>query len=98
MNKSADKIDAQSRQIEELKAVLAKAAQYCRECRDQDLLTPADFIIWGKFSRPEALGPRCYNHTAEHIGWVSMSQIDQWAVFDLRPFRAALSGEQPSHE
>jgi hypothetical protein len=41
-------------------------------------------IIWGKLFPLEALGPRCLDHAAKHIGWASMSRLDQVAVFDLR--------------
>jgi len=44
----------------------------------------SDFILWGKFFAPEALGPRCKDHARQHLGWASMSQIDQYAVYDLR--------------
>lgn len=64
--------------------------EYCRECRDENWsnnAVPAVFILWGKLFPPEALGPRCYAHAAKHVGERNMSQIDQWAVFDLRPYR-----------
>jgi hypothetical protein len=62
--------------------------EFCRECRDEgrDPIHHAEFILWGKLFPPEALGPRCYDHAEKHIGSRGMSQIDQWAVFDLRPF------------
>ena len=63
--------------------------EWCRECRDESQwLAPgreADFILWGKLFPPEALGPRCYDHAAKWIGPASMSQVDQYAVYDLRP-------------
>lgn len=63
--------------------------EYCRECRDEsesfDVFEPADFIIWGKLAPPEKLGPRCYRHTEDLVG--HMSRVDQWAIFDLRPFQ-----------
>lgn len=61
--------------------------EHCRACRDErDETVPAEFIIWGKLTPPEHLGPRCYGHTAAFVGPVAMSQISQWAIFDLRPF------------
>jgi hypothetical protein len=59
--------------------------EWCRACRDEDRLTPAIVIVWGKLFPPEALGPRCWDHAAEHV---DMSRLDQWAVFDLRPVAA----------
>ena len=62
--------------------------EFCRACRDErDEMVEADFIIWGKLSPPEQLGPRCYEHTASYISPMAMSQISQWAIFDLRPFQ-----------
>ena len=42
----------------------------------------AEFVLWGRLFRPEALGPRC---------WSMPSRVDQWAVLDLR---AALEADQ----
>lgn len=68
-----------------------KMLEYCRECRDEsDEFVPADFIIWGKLSPPEKLGPRCYRHTEELVD--HMTRIDQWAIFDLRPFQEGDTG------
>ena len=60
----------------------------CREWPPERLdrcNAPAEFILWGKLFPPEALGPRCYDHAYKHIGGAGMSQLDQWAVYDLRP-------------
>jgi hypothetical protein len=62
--------------------------EHCRECRDEDRHVRADFILWGKLLPPEVLGPRCYDHAAKHIGHSGMQQIEQWAVYDLRPLAA----------
>jgi hypothetical protein len=68
------------------------AVEWCRECRDEREFkfmapgVPAEFILWGKLFPPEALGPRCYDHAAKWLGHGNMSRIDQYAVFDLRPF------------
>lgn len=75
---------------------LAPVVQFCRECRDAEpsVLEPAVFILWGKLFPPEALGPKCYDHAAEHVGWSNMHRIDQWAVFDLRGlYRGAPHGD-----
>lgn len=46
---------------------------------------PATVIIWGKLMNREALGPRCDDHAADHIGGDYYSdRLNQWAVFDLR--------------
>jgi hypothetical protein len=48
---------------------------------------PTEFILWGKMFPPEALGPKCYDHAAEHLNSrMSLQEIEQIAVFDLRPF------------
>ena len=59
----------------------------CRECRDEgkEIPVPATVIIWGKLFPPEALGPKCDNHAAIHIGGDYYSpRLANWAVFDLR--------------
>lgn len=65
--------------------------EWCRECRDTQPYgapgVPAEFILWGKLFAPEAFGPKCYRHALKHIGHGGVSQIDQWAVFDLRPLQ-----------
>ena len=67
--------------------------EHCRECKDElPFMAPsvrADFILWGRFFPPEALGPRCYDHAESHLGHAAMSRIDQYAVFDLRPLGAS---------
>jgi len=60
-----------------------KMLEFCRECRDErDEYVPAQFIIWGKLCSPDKLGPRCYEHTQDLVGF--MDQVNQWAIFDLR--------------
>lgn len=49
----------------------------------------AEFILWGKLLPPEALGPRCYNHAARHVGHRALSRDSGWAIFDLRGLRRA---------
>lgn len=69
--------------------------QYCAEDLGSDknyarCNEPAEFILWGKLFKPEALGPRCRRHAAAHagehaIGW----DLASWAIFDLRPVSEA---------
>ena len=59
--------------------------EWCRELRD-DLTrcpNPAEFLIWGKLFPPEALGPRCYDCAAKHVGHRNLGDR-QVAIFDLR--------------
>ena len=48
---------------------------------------PAEFILWGKLLPAEALGPRCYDHAAKHVGAGSLFRPGHsgWALADLRP-------------
>lgn len=46
-------------------------------------------LLWGKWFPAEALGPRCYEHAVKWAGHDMFSQIDQWAVLDLRGLRRA---------
>jgi hypothetical protein len=77
----------------------AAAQEWCRRCRDLDLtpLQPAVVILWGKLLPPEHLGPRCEEHAAEAIGWDALrrDQFEQWAGFDLRPFRTVARATRP---
>jgi hypothetical protein len=73
--------------------------EYCRDCRDElpygAEIPVASFIIWGKLFPPEALGPKCYEHT---LRWVEVGQLDQiyqHAVYDLRPVYEMLSAGDP---
>ncbi len=47
----------------------------------------AEFILWGKLFKPEALGPRCYDHAASHAGHSGLTRPGKsgWAIADLRP-------------
>ena len=29
---------------------------------------PAEYVLWGRLMPPRALGPRCYDHAANHVG------------------------------
>jgi hypothetical protein len=70
---------------------LDPTTEQCRECADNGRSVPADFILWGKLLNPSDLGPRCYDCTVECIGHAAIRQVDQWAVYDLRPVRQLLS-------
>jgi hypothetical protein len=81
-------------------SVRALKVECCRQCRDQEppVSTRAEFILWGKLLPPEAFGPKCYDHAAEHLGWQAMSRIDQYAVYDLRPINALIDGSIATKE
>lgn len=94
--------DERGTALDEAEATLAKVRrEWCRECKDEREFgapgVPADFILWGKLFPPEALGPKCWMHAEKHIGR-GMTQIDQWAVYDLRPINAALDGGDDASE
>jgi hypothetical protein len=66
---------------------MAEVLEHCREelgppsferCNER-----AEFILWGKLLPPEALGPRCYEHAAKHVGQRALGDSG-WAIFDLR--------------
>lgn len=76
--------------------VLGQARTGCREelgaeGKWEKCNQPAEFILWGKLIPPEALGPRCYDHAARHIGHWGLAPNSGWAVFDLRPFLRLLT-------
>lgn len=62
-------------------------AEWCREDlpNGERCNQPAEFILWGKLLEPEALGPRCYDHAAEHVGHRALgpSEVKQWAIYVL---------------
>lgn len=49
--------------------------EYCNE--------RAYCILWGKLFPPEALGPRCFDHTKEHFGCGCYRCIQQSAAYLL---------------
>lgn len=49
--------------------------------------------LWGKLFPPLALGPRCYDHAAEHAGHSALGD-PSYAIMDLRPLREALASEE----
>jgi len=59
--------------------------EWCRELRDDLSRCPnvAEFLIWGKLFPPEALGPRCYDCAAKHVGHRNLGD-KAVAIFDLR--------------
>ena len=66
--------------------------EYCREWLSEEhnrCNAPAEFILWGKLINPEGLGPRCYDHAAEHVGHHALSPNSGYAVFDLRGLNRA---------
>jgi hypothetical protein len=73
-------------------ALATIAMTACREwCEDKanSCGQPAEFVLWGKLFPPEALGPRCYDHAAAHVGHRGLGD-PSWAIIDLRPARAVL--------
>lgn len=63
---------------------------FCRERDPEGGLcgANAEFILWGKMLPQEALGPRCWDHAAEHVGTRALGD-PQWAIADLRPLLEA---------
>ncbi len=61
--------------------------------RFNNCYAPAEFVIWGKLFPREALGPRCYDHAAKHIGHDALIPNSGYAVMDLRPLRRALDDD-----
>lgn len=43
---------------------------------------PTEYVLWGKLIPTEALGPRCYDHAAEHVGHRALGD-PAWAIIDL---------------
>jgi hypothetical protein len=90
--------------------VLREAAQalVTEGCREElgaptyeKCFEPAEFILWGKLLPAGALGPRCYDHAAKHVGHGMLARRLsgdplklEAAIMDLRPLRAVL-GEKP---
>jgi hypothetical protein len=84
---------------ERAETVLRLCHEPCREwvtTKNNRCNERSDVILWGKFFPPEALGPRCMDHAAAYIEWrnLSLDQITQYAIFDLRPIRDAITGER----
>jgi hypothetical protein len=60
-------------------------AEWCREEDEEGNRcgAPAEFILWGKLFKPEALGPRCYDHAAKHASHRALGprEVKQWAIY-----------------
>lgn len=75
----------------------------CREWCDEKTNicgAPTEYVLWGKLLPAEALGPRCYDHAAEHVHHSGLMAGSGWALIHLaelagkvEAFRAA--GETP---
>jgi hypothetical protein len=78
--------------------LLNRVVTVCRDCRDElpwlcEDVPLADFIFWGKLLPPEALGPKCYEHAAKHVGHAMLAgHGDRFnvAAVDLRPIKQRL--------
>lgn len=81
---------------ERLRAALTSVAvTHCREWCDDKINhcgARAEFLIWGKLIPPNGLGPRCYDHAAEHVGHRALGD-PSWAIVDMRPALRALAAE-----
>jgi hypothetical protein len=51
---------------------------------------PAEYLLWGKLLKPEALGPRCADCAALHVGWEMLRDPD-CAIVNLRTLAARLA-------
>jgi hypothetical protein len=61
--------------------------EFCREeVKFERCGAPAEFILWGKLFPADALGPRCYDHAADHVGHYLLTGrgLEQSAILDLR--------------
>jgi hypothetical protein len=64
----------------------------CREWIDEKndrCNAPAEYVLWGKLIDPEGLGPRCWDHAAQHVGPRALGDRS-WAIIDLRRLTRAL--------
>lgn len=57
---------------------------------------PAEFILWGKLLPPEALGPRCYDHAAAHVGHLALSD-PSYAIYHLPQGSESMSREDSNY-
>ncbi len=75
---------------EELAREMSETCRHWLSDRVERCGEPATIIVWGKYSAPDEFGPRCSQHWPD---WVSEDQIEQYAVFDLRPALRVLDNE-----
>jgi len=66
--------------------VLAECVGGCREDMPDGsrCWAKAEYVLWGKLLPARALGPRCYDHAAEHIGHHGLASGSGWALLHLR--------------
>lgn len=89
-----DAVSELERELEETRRVLhATCIETCREWipeKSNYCHEPAEFLIWGRLFDPEALGPRCYDHAADHVSHHALARSSHYALVDLRPARKIL--------
>lgn len=66
-----------------------KLQQHVGGCREETVdgdkcWKPAEFVLWGKLLPAKALGPRCYDHAAEHVGHYALTSRSGYALINLR--------------
>ena len=55
---------------------------------------PAEYVLWGKLIPPEALGPRCYDHAAKHLGHQALGVGANYALINLRDLARVLEADR----
>jgi hypothetical protein len=64
--------------------------EHCRTCDELGQHREAHFIVWGRFFPIEHHGPRCSTHVGEQLGWRVVTDVEQYAIFDLRTVAPAV--------
>lgn len=75
---------------------LQKHVGGCREWlpeKADNCWEPAEYVLWGKLISREALGPRCYDHAAEHVGHNALASRSNFALVNLEDLAHDIDAE-----
>jgi hypothetical protein len=65
-------------------ALLQQHVGGCREELDSDKCwKPAEYVLWGKLTPAEGLGPRCHTHARRYISESGLASRSDWALIRL---------------
>lgn len=81
--------------------ILQKHVGGCREELGADgnydkCWKPAEYVIWGKLSPNDSLGPRCWEHARKYLSGHALAPRSQYALINLKDLTEDL--EAPANE
>ena len=83
------------RQASPVLSVLRRHVGPCREWVEEKADScgaDAEYLLWGKLIPAEGLGPRCYDHAAEHVGHNALWSHSDYALVNLADLEKDIAG------